>query len=74
MILFRFDFDKHSPEELQVFVNGVKEMMHEDVIAVPNDVDVLFNCATDYLIYLRDKIDNIIKQKDESDENRKKHN
>lgn len=67
MVLLRFDFDKHSPEELQAFINGVKEIMHEDIIAVPNDVDVLFNCATDYLIYLRDKIDNIIKQKDESE-------
>lgn len=65
MILIRYDIrDKESLEATNNIFFTLKEMYpNEDVLAFPEEVDILFNVDIDQLINCRKEIDRIIKKK-----------
>lgn len=64
MIILRYDDTTYSPEEIIEYSNGLKEITEEEVIALPQEWDILFNCSTAELYDFIDHIKEIIKQKE----------
>ena len=63
MNILRYDTDKISYEDLLAIVNAFRTNNIE-VIAVPKDVDVLIDCDTATLYWIKEQIEKAIKTKE----------
>ena len=68
MIILRYDTNVYSPEELQEYYSWLRKNTGEEVIVLPNELDILFNCSTVDLYSLIDHIKEIIRQKEIANE------
>ena len=63
MNILRFDTDKMSIEEIRDIVNEFHKR-NIDVIAIPKDVDVLIDCDSATLYWIKEQIEKAIKIKE----------
>ena len=63
MNILRIDTDKISIEETQDIVNEFHKR-NVDIIAIPKDVDVLIDCDTATLYWIKEQIEKAIKIKE----------
>ena len=63
MNILRIDTDKRTFEEVQDIVNEFRKR-NIDVIAIPKDVDVLIDCDTATLYWIKEQIEKAIRTKD----------
>ena len=63
MNILRFDTDKLSIEEIRDIVDEFHKR-NIDVIAIPKDVDVLIDCDTATLYWVKEQIEKAIKTKE----------
>lgn len=68
MIVLRYNADKFDPEEMTSYYKWLKETTKEEVIALPTDWDILFNCSTADLYGFIEHIKEIIRQKEVANE------
>lgn len=61
-VIIRVDTDKHGPEEIKELYNNV--LSGKKVFVIPKDIDILLNCSTAELVSIRDKIDDLIREKE----------
>lgn len=66
LVIIKFDPDKYGPEEVHEFYR--KMWSDKKVLVVPKDMDILLNCSTAELVSIRDKIDDLIREKEIIDE------
>ena len=63
MNILRYDTDKIDFEDLQELIN-IFRSNNIDVIAIPKDVDVLIDCDTATLYWIKEQIEKAIKIKE----------
>ena len=63
MNILRIDADKITVEQAQDLVNEFHKR-NIDVIAIPKDVDVLLDCDTATLYWIKEQIEKAIKTKE----------
>jgi len=63
MIIIRYG-DDSDIEQLNFTIQHIRASTKEDVLAIPYDLDILFNCSTDELEYLIKKIREQIRKKE----------
>lgn len=63
MIIIRYG-DDSDIEQLNFTVQQIRATTKEDVLAIPYDLDILFNCSTDELEYFIEKIREQIRKKE----------
>lgn len=69
MILMRFEFETGDKLDsaLKLFEDLQKHYPDEEIVAVPTNVDLMFNCTLDDLIDIRDKLDKTIERIEEKE-------
>lgn len=63
MIIIRYG-DDSDIEQLSFTIEQIRAATKEDVLAIPYDLDILFNCSTYELEYLIKKIREQIRKKE----------
>ena len=65
MVIIRYNTEKTSLDEAYNICNFIKEQLFtEEIIALPQDWDILFNCSTAELYYFKQQIEQLIRAKD----------
>lgn len=65
MIVFYYDIGKYDLEGIQNTFNWIKSNVNEEVIAIPKDFDILLDCSTDQLLYIKTRIEKAISEKEQ---------
>ena len=63
MNILQYDLDKVDLEELEKIVSYMREKSIK-VVAIPKDFDLLLDCDSYYLYYLKNKIEDAIRKKE----------
>ena len=65
MIVIQWDMNIISPDEMEKIYDNIVKYTNEKILVLPKDLWVLSDVSKDYLLHLRDKIDEIIKEMEE---------
>ena len=63
MNILQYDLDKVDLEELEKIVSYMREKSIK-VVEIPKDFDLLLDCDSYYLYYLKNKIEDAIRKKE----------
>lgn len=65
MNIILIDTEKYAPDRIQEMVNSIKEFSKEDKwIFIPKEFNILLDCSTEQLYYIRNRIDEAISNKE----------
>ena len=69
MILMRFEFETGDKLDsaLKLFEDLHQHYPNEEIVAVPSNVDLMFNCTLEDLIDIRDRLDKTIERIEEKE-------
>ena len=68
MIVIQWDMNTISPDEMEKIYDNIIKYTNEKILVLPKDLWVLPDVSKDYLLHLRDKINEIIKEMEEENE------
>lgn len=67
MIIIQWDMSTISPDEMEKIYHNIINYTNEKILVLPKDLWVLPDVSKDYLLHLRDKINEIIKEMEENE-------
>lgn len=67
MIVIQWDMNTVSPDEMEKIYDNIIKHTNEKILVLPKDLWVLQDVNKDYLLHLRDKINEIIKEMEENE-------
>ena len=66
MIIIQWDTSTISPDEMEKIYNNIIKHTNEKILVLPKDLWVLQDVSKDYLLHLRDKINEILENGDDN--------
>ena len=68
MIIIQWDMNTISPGEMEKIYHNIIKYTNEKILVLPKDLWVLQDADKDYLLHIRDEINEIIKEMEEENE------
>lgn len=67
MVVIQWDVNAISPDEMEKIYDNITNYTNEKILVLPKDLWVLQDVSKDYLLHLRDEINEIIKEMEENE-------
>lgn len=58
MCILQIDFNKHSPEEMEFIGEQIRNVMDEQVLIIPTDVNFIHNLTNEQLKLMKKIVEN----------------
>lgn len=65
MCILQIDFDKHSPEEMEFIGEQVRNIINEQVLIIPTDVNFIHNLTNEQLKLMKKIVENELEEREE---------
>lgn len=65
MCILQIDFDKHSPEEMEFIGEQVRNIIDEQVLIIPTDVNFIHNLTNEQLKLMKKIVENELEEREE---------
>lgn len=65
MCILQIDFDKHSPEEMEFIGEQIRNVINEQVLIIPTDVNFIHNLTSEQLKLMKKIIEKELEEKKE---------
>ena len=65
MCILQIDFDKHSPEEMEFIGEQVRNIINEQVLIIPTDVNFIHNLTNEQLRLMKKIVENELEEREE---------
>lgn len=65
MCILQIDFDKHSPEEMEFIGEQIRNIINEQVLIIPTDVNFIHNLTNEQLKLMKKIIEKELEGKEE---------
>lgn len=65
MCILQIDFDKHTPEEMEFIGEQIRNVIDEQVLIIPTDVNFIHNLTNEQLKLMKKIVENELEEREE---------